>query len=71
MQANNTDEDMSNFRACSLCSIVEKRAAPARPSTTVSAFETRLRPLERSIDKAPRCRVSCATSIVWKVDIFS
>jgi hypothetical protein len=24
MQEDNTDEDMSNFRACSLCSIVEK-----------------------------------------------
>jgi len=24
MHADNTDEDVSNFRACSLCSIVEK-----------------------------------------------
>jgi hypothetical protein len=29
MHADNTDEDISNFRACSLCSIVEKEGQQA------------------------------------------
>src|ERR1700733_12636086 len=70
LHAGDTDEDMSNFRACSLWSIVEKRAAPARPSVTVSALETRLRPPASSCkpcdnrgNQAPRRRQASLPSL--------
>jgi len=72
MQEDNTDEDMSNFRACSLCSIVEKEGRScATLHNRQRLWNKAQASRKRSIDKGPRCRVSCATSIIWKVDIFS
>jgi hypothetical protein len=44
MHADNTDEDISISEPVHCVRLSKKRAAPARPFTTVSAFETRLRP---------------------------
>ena len=58
--------DMSNIRACSCVRLSKKRAAPARPSTTVSAFEARLRPLGSAPsirDHAAECLVQTSTGM--------